>query len=55
MKESVFYRFRWQPEHVIVKTETVDGFVNFISDGRKGKIEERLFDKNFSMVETETK
>jgi len=53
MKESVFYRFIFQPEHVIVKTETVDGFVHFINDGRKGKIEEKLFARNFTMVETE--
>ena len=53
MKESIFYRFRFQPEHVIVKTDTENGFVNFINDGRKGRIEEKIFNKNFVMVKAE--
>jgi len=53
MSKSVFYRFRFQPEHVIVKTETISHVVHFISDGRKGTIKEKIFDKNFVMVTEE--
>lgn len=50
-KATVFYRFNYSEDEVIVKTETKDGMVHFINDGRNGSIEEYLFNANFTIVE----
>jgi hypothetical protein len=49
------YRFIYEPDYTIKKTAELNGVIQFKcnQDGRNGKIEASLFDRNFVEVKVE--